>query len=226
MSFLSQIQQVLERTYAPVGVNLEDCLIGRKRCEELSDMAGKLTEDMSWNGRTFFRVIQGKLRVGIYYHPSIIDVLENYPPTRILNHKNIHALIVFLEELDHAVHAGLKFSEDQEILDDETMPNDLELQGKVDAYLTLQLLANRLQGGMIHTGVKAWLREMLFESESFDYRNSSLRNRYAEANRLGYRLVNHLDSLQNPSRIEYLRRFRTLTFEGKRAQIEALVLAS
>ena len=35
-----EIQRLFERTYATVGINLEDCLIDGKRCGQLSRAAG------------------------------------------------------------------------------------------------------------------------------------------------------------------------------------------
>ena len=38
-TLFSQIQRLFERTYAQVGINLEDCLIDQGRCAQLSKLA-------------------------------------------------------------------------------------------------------------------------------------------------------------------------------------------
>jgi hypothetical protein len=46
-TLFSQIQRVFERTYAQVGINLEDCLIDRNRCAQLSALAGASAREAS-----------------------------------------------------------------------------------------------------------------------------------------------------------------------------------
>ena len=41
MTLLREIQTLLERTYSPVAINLETCLIGESRCAVLNRMAGE-----------------------------------------------------------------------------------------------------------------------------------------------------------------------------------------
>ncbi len=52
-TLFSQIQKLFERTYAQVGINLEDCLIDRTRCAQLSVLAGKSARELSELARTF-----------------------------------------------------------------------------------------------------------------------------------------------------------------------------
>jgi len=66
-TLFSQIQKLFERTYAQVGINLEDCLIDRKRCAQLSILAGKSARELSDLARTFLRQTGDQLYVGIYY---------------------------------------------------------------------------------------------------------------------------------------------------------------
>jgi hypothetical protein len=66
-TLFSQIQRLFERTYAQVGINLEDCLIDRKRCAQLSILAGKSARELSELARTFLRRAGDQLYVGIYY---------------------------------------------------------------------------------------------------------------------------------------------------------------
>ena len=46
-TLFSQIQRLFERTYAQVGINLEDCLIDRSRCAQLSVLAGKSAREFA-----------------------------------------------------------------------------------------------------------------------------------------------------------------------------------
>lgn len=226
MTFLRQIQLLLERTYAATGVNLEECLVGRHRCEELTAMAGGSARELGTEGRTFLRVADGRLFVAIYYHPRVIAALERHPPQRILCAENIRPLIVFLEELNHAVHAALRFMENRHGLDSEAFLCDLELQARVDTWLSLELIAGALRNRRRPTRrQRVWLQRCLFQTETFAYRDHRLCWRYREANRLGLRLVRHLDRLPPDCKVETIRRLRPLGFEEKRREIERLAVA-
>lgn len=223
MTFLRQIQALLERTYAPTGINLEDCLVGGERCRELSVLAGPSTRELSQEGRTFMRIVDGQLYLAIYYHPGIIAALERHHPLHLLSRENIHPLIVFLEEVNHAIHAALLFLEKRMRLGAEAMLCNLELQAKVDTYLALKLIATSLRKRRrLSPKHEGWLQQCLFGSESFAYHSDKIRRRYREANNLGLRLVRHLDTLESTERVAYLRRFRKLRFAEKRSEILAL----
>ena len=64
-TLFSQIQRLFERTYAQVGINLEDCLIDRHRCRQLSILAGRSARELSSLARTFLRTANNQLYVGI-----------------------------------------------------------------------------------------------------------------------------------------------------------------
>ena len=175
VTFLRQIQLLLERTYSPVGINLESCLIGHQRYAELSALAGPMAQELSHEARTFLRVLDGRLHIAIYYHPGVIRALERCHPLQILNKDNIRPLIVFLEELNHAIHASLRFLENQLQIESENLLCDLELQAKVDTYLALKLIATILRKRRPLTQRQQnWLQNCLFGQESFDYRQSIL----------------------------------------------------
>ena len=63
-TLFSQIQRLFERTYAQVGINLEDCLIDQGRCAQLSRLAGATARELSELARV------GKNRV---HQPRIIE---------------------------------------------------------------------------------------------------------------------------------------------------------
>ncbi len=54
-TLFSEIQRLFERTYATVGINLEDCLIDGPRCGQLSRAAGASARELSELARTFLR---------------------------------------------------------------------------------------------------------------------------------------------------------------------------
>ena len=79
-TLFSQIQRLFERTYAQVGINLEDCLIDRTRCAQLSMLAGTSARELSELARTFLRRAGDQLYVGIYYSRWLIEQLEQHDP--------------------------------------------------------------------------------------------------------------------------------------------------
>ena len=108
-TLFSDIQRLFERTYAAVGINLEDCLIDRHRCGQLSRLAGASARELSELARTFLRRVNGNLHIGIYYSNWLIEQLERNDPRRSLSDSNIRQLIAFVEEINHALHAALAF---------------------------------------------------------------------------------------------------------------------
>jgi len=70
---VSDIQRLFERTYAAAGVNLEDCLIDRHRCGQLSVWPGAQARELSDLARTFLRRIGDDLHIGISYSQWLIE---------------------------------------------------------------------------------------------------------------------------------------------------------
>src|SRR5437868_15278710 len=138
-TLFSQIQKLFERTYAQVGINLEDCLIDRRRCAQLSLLAGKSARELSELARTFLRRTGDQLYVGIYYSRWLIAQLEQHDPRAGLSNRNIRSLIMFVEEINHALHAALQFREGERQISSEDFARELELQARVDTYLVLLL---------------------------------------------------------------------------------------
>src|SRR5207302_10691535 len=135
----SEIQNLFERTYARVGINLEDCLIDRHRCGQLSRLAGASARELSELARTFLRRSGDRLYVGIYYSRWLIEQLEKHDPRRSLTNENIRSLIVFAEEINHALHAALRFKSGAREIGGEDFARNLELQALVDTWLVLLL---------------------------------------------------------------------------------------
>jgi hypothetical protein len=88
-TLFSQIQRLFERTYAQVGINLEDCIIDRARSLQLSKLAGASARELNELARTFLRHAGDQLYVGIYYSRWLIDQLERHDPRSGLSDSNI-----------------------------------------------------------------------------------------------------------------------------------------
>jgi hypothetical protein len=223
-TLFSQIQRLFERTYAQVGINLEECLIDRTRCAQLSILAGKSARELSELARTFLRRAGDQLYVGIYYSRWLIEQLEAHDPRSGLGNHNIRSLITFVEEINHALHAALQFKNGSREIASEDFARNLELQAQVDTYLVLLLFVaffRRTQ--RVSRTDRRWLRFHLFARqcpEAFHDRN--LRGRYLETSRLAASYTHYLDTLNGQRRLDEIRRFRSLDYDAKKDRILAL----
>jgi len=223
-TLFSQIQRLFERTYAQVGINLEDCLIDRKRCAQLSILAGKSARELSELARTFLRQTGDQLYVGIYYSRWLIEQLEHHDPRAGLGDRNIRSLIMFVEELNHALHAALQFKNGEREIASEDFARNLELQAQVDTYLVLLLfVAFFRKTQRVSRTDRRWLRFHLFARQCPEaFGDKNLRGRYLETSTLAARYTHYLDTLNGMRRLDEIRRFHSLDYDAKRARILAL----
>lgn len=219
-----EIQHLFERTYASVGINLEDCLIDRRRCGQLSRLAGASARELSELARTFLRTADDQLYVGIYYSRWLIDQLERHDPRNGLSDRNIRSLIVFVEEINHALHASLQFKDGVRTIATESFARNLELQARVDTYMVLLLFVaffRRTQ--KLSRTDRRWLRFHMFgRSNPEVYSDPNLRGRYLETDELAVAYTSYLDTLNGMRRVEELRSFRALNYDAKKQRILAL----
>ena len=223
-TLFSQIQRLFERTYAQVGINLEDCLIDRQRSAQLTSLAGASARELSELARTFLRRADDKLYVGIYYSRWLIDQLERHDPRAGLSDRNIRSLIVFVEELNHALHAALQFKNGDREIASEDFARNLELQAQVDTYLVLLLfVAFFRKTQRVSRTDRRWLRFHLFARQCPDaFRSENLRGRYLETTELASSYTHYLDTLNGMRRLEEIRTFRALDYAGKKRLVLAL----
>ena len=224
-TLFSQIQRLLERTYAQVGINLEDCIIDRARSAQLSKLAGASARELSELARTFLRHAGDQLYVGIYYSRWLIDQLERHDPRAGLGDHNIRSLIVFVEEINHALHAALQFKNGQHEIGSEDFARDLELQAQVDTYLILLLfIAFFRKTQRVSRSDRRWLRFHLFARQRPEaFRDENLRGRYLETCELAASYTQFLDTLNGMRRLEEIRKFRSLDYGAKKAHVFALM---
>jgi len=223
-TLFSQIQRLFERTYAQVGINLEDCLIDSRRCAHLSRLAGANARELSELARTFLRRADDQLYVGIYYSRWLIEQLERHDPRAGLSDRNIRSLIAFVEEINHALHAALQFKKGEREIGSEDFARNLELQARVDTYLVLLLfVAFFRKTQKVSRTDRRWLRFHLFAAENPGaFRSLNLRNRYLETTELAARYTEFLDTLNAMRRLEEIRVFRSLDYTAKKAHVLAL----
>jgi len=223
-TLFSQIQRLFERTYAQVGINLEDCLIDRHRCRQLSILAGKSARELSELARTFLRTADDRLYVGIYYSRWLTDQLERHDPRAGLSDRNIRSLISFVEEINHALHAALQFKNGTRAIDSEDFARNLELQAQVDTYLVLLLfVAFFRKTRRVSRTDRRWLRFHLFSRQCSDaFVDRNLRARYLETMELASTYTHYLDTLNAVRRVGEIRLFRSLDYTAKKERILAL----
>ncbi|MEP6810190.1 MAG: hypothetical protein ABI992_08090 [Chthoniobacterales bacterium] len=224
-TLFSQIQKLFERTYAQVGINLEDCIIDRRRCAQLSKAAGASARELSELARTFLRRADDQLYVGIYYSRWLIDQLERHDPRGGLNDGNIRSLIAFVEEINHALHAALQFQRGEREIYSEEYARNLELQARVDTYLVLLLfVAFFRKTQKVSRTDRRWLRFHLFASQNPGaFHDANLRGRYLECTELAASYTRFLDTLNGMRRLEEIRRFRALDYGAKKDRVLALM---
>ena len=224
-TLFSQIQRLFERTYAQVGINLEDCLIDRNRCTQLSALAGASARELSELARTFLRRADDQLYVGIYYSRWLIEQLERHDPRACLSDQNIRSLIMFVEEINHALHAALEFKNGRREIGTEDFARSLELQAQVDTYLVLLLfVAFFRKTQRVSRTDRRWLRFHLFARQCPGaYEDRNLRSRYSEVTELASSYTGYLDTLNGMRRLEEIRRFRSLEYPEKKRHILALL---
>jgi hypothetical protein len=223
-TLFSQIQKLFERTYAQIGINLEDCLIDRARCAQLSILAGNSARELSELARTFLRHAGDQLYVGIYYSRWLIEQLEQHDPRSGLGNHNIRSLITFVEEINHALHAALYFKSGAREIGSEDFARNLELQAQIDTYLVLLLfVAFFRKAQRVSQTDRRWLRFHLFARQCPEaFRDMNLRGRYLETSQLAASYTYYLDTLNGQRRLDEIRRFRALDYGAKRERILTL----
>src|SRR3984893_9679777 len=224
-TLFSELQRLFERTYATVGINLEECLIDRSRCKHLTKWAVASAGELSELALTFLRTADDRLYVGIYYSSWLIEQLERNDPRGGITDSNIRSLIMFVEEINHALHAALQFKAGLRRIDSEDFARNLELQGMVDTYMVLLLfVAFFRKTQRISRTDRRWLRFHLFESQSPNsFRDDNLRARYLETGELASSYTHYLDTLNGARRVDEIRIFHALPYDAKKRHILALM---
>ncbi len=131
---------------------------------------------------------------------------------------------MFVEELNHALHAALQFKSGIREIASEDFARNLELQAQVDTYLVLLLfIAFFRKTQRVSRMDRRWLRFHLFARQCPEaFRDANLRGRYLETGELAKSYTFYLDTLNAQRRLDEIRRFHSLDYGAKRARILAL----
>ncbi len=141
-----------------------------------------------------------------------------------MSDENIGPLISFVEEINHALHAGLQFQRGGLPSQDEAYARNLELQASVDTYLVLLLfVAFFRKPGRVTRADRRWLRFHMFHGQQERrYRDPAIRARYLETTLLAKRYTTFLEGLATSRRVDEIRIFHALDYSAKREHILAL----
>jgi hypothetical protein len=223
-TLLRQCQRLLENTYdTRAGINLEEFVVGAQAYRDLATRAAGTEHAEYGNGARFFYCVKGgDLRMAIFYSEELIEKLETHDPRASLGEANVLEFVVFLEELSHALHTSLSFRENPPRLLSPSFAAELEVQAKVDVFLALVFFVQRLEGGgpLTEAG-RRWIEANLFDRWEATYSSPALARRYALALSLGRQAIAYLDALPRHSRLTAVRRFRSLSLEGKRRLVRS-----
>jgi hypothetical protein len=135
---------------------------------------------------------------------------------------------MFVEEINHALHAAIQFRSGERRIASEDFARDLELQARVDTYLVLLwFVAFFRKTQRVSRADRRWLRFHLFEAQNpGTFQDPNLRGRYLETTELAASYTHFLDTLNGLRRVEEIRTFRALDYEAKKIRILALMDAA
>src|SRR5207247_10535404 len=104
---------------------------------------------------------------------------------------------MFVEVLNHALHAALHFKMGIREIASEDFARNLELQAQVDTYLVLLLfVAFFRKTQRVSATDRRWLRFHLFARQCPEaFRDAILRGRYLETSELAARYTSFIDTL-------------------------------
>lgn len=217
MTLLDDCQRALERTYCPAGVDLATCVVGPQRLPRLIEASGICPQHFSERAFTFMRPCSDRLYLALYYHPDVIDDLEQEDPRQSISHRNIASLIDFIEEITHGTHAALAFRAGlrAESFQSESFACSMEIQARVDTYLLIMRYMAFLVGTSPQNEMRDWLFEQVIERDSYSQMPVYLQRRYRIASLVAGKFLLKLRQVPVPVRPGLLRDFRSAGVWGK-----------
>ena len=172
----------------------------------------------------FSAAADDQLYVGIYYSRWLIEQLEQHDPRAGLTNRNIHSLIAFVEEINHALHAALQFRKGERRFatkSSRAISNCRRRSTPISCSCSFVAFFRKTQ--RVSRADRRWLRFHLFEAQNpAAFRDRNLRARYLETTELAASYTHFLDTINGMRRLEEIRQFRSLAYGAKKARILAL----
>lgn len=219
MAFLGELQRLFERAYGrEAGVDLEDCVVGPRRCAELMARSGDPGGMSDW-ARFFYTLEGDTLRLALFFADDVIEPLEARDPRRSLSESNVLPLLVLAEEASHALHTTYAFGDGgaDRVTGGEFL-TELELLARIDAWLLLGHIVRGLANRFDEKD-RAWVRHQALIRWDVPYEDAVLSARYQSAARVAIAFVDRLEGVEPGRRLEELRAFRGLSLVEKRARV-------
>jgi hypothetical protein len=220
-SLLEQVRGLIERTYDhQTGLGpLAPFIIGdqgyRRVCAARSIVrridAGAGATDGGGAQLLLSQEPDGTWKAAVYFPDELIAVLEEHPPTRGIDTRNVAAFAAFIEEIDHLllVAARVRDGPDLSLL-------ELELHANVTKELVVRHFLDRTPAAAGRERVPAaWVRHHLFLKPSFCDPDPAIRDRYRDAAALALRYLDRLSHVPVHERVTDLRRFSRLSHHAK-----------
>ncbi|MCZ6671059.1 MAG: hypothetical protein O6947_08525 [Acidobacteria bacterium] len=207
-SFLEEMQDLIERTYDMNRsiVDIGGFVIGDEGYRRLvANRRVRRTIGSAVVGgpAVLIRRERGSLRASLYYPGWLVRRLEKYSPLRNLDQRNLGALVLFVEELDHLL-----------LLADRTRCGrpvsllEMEFHANVTKDLVVRFLLGRHRSRRkLNRRERVWLQGELYGGGRYSHLDVGIRERYQEAERLANIYMEFLDRLPLPARVPELRRF-------------------
>lgn len=169
--------------------------------------------------RTLVRETPDGVRVAVYFPDALIRQLEELPPQRGLDDRNVDAFATLVEELDHLLCIGERVRQQRPV-----SLFELELHANISKHL---VLSRFLAGSRAALGPRrrVWLRWHLFHKRRHVDDDPRVRARYEDAARFAVKLLDALPALAISERLGALRRFHRASIGEKVRMIEVLAAA-
>ena len=207
-SFLEEMQDLIERTY-DMNRSIADigCFVigdeGYRRLVANRRVRRTIGSAAAGGPAVLIRRERGSLRASLYYPGWLVMRLEKYSPLRNLDQRNLGALVLFVEELDH-----LLFLADRTRCGRPVSLLEMEFHANVTKDLVVRFLLGRHRSRRrLSRQERAWLHGELYGGEKFSHLDVDIRARYEEADQLANVYIEFLDRLPIAARLQELRRF-------------------
>lgn len=200
-TILSKIEDELARCYGfVISISARDCLTQSAEAKAIAAAGNNRAATLIYQNPG-----EDELQLGLYFQPKLIETLSAHDPSDQLNHENLDAFCVAVEELSHFHLIANRAYSNQVV-----SRLELEWQGEIDKWLMSGSFLEK-QTGNPHF---AQLTRLIFDQSiciGFE------RDHYEEAHRLAalycYKLLPQLQERPSKERTPLLRKACRSTYD-------------